>query len=243
MGVNNALGSEFVFEGLAQAGRGGENDGGVVGIGQQGDAAKGGGWSAKEIDEEAPTSGVLVGEETDDLAGVEDLGDVGGGTFFCDDPLPGPFPGAHNVSVEEAIGQMAGDGIRGEPHDSQDVIGQLPVSVVPGEQDDRSALDEQVQGFAHVFEVNVLKGGVDLQQARCVEDLDDQHAEMSERIACSFFDPAFGDVWPICQAEVLDSPLAVAGIEEVDDIPDESSNGQGGVGGEHLQGHSDQTNG
>ena len=117
MGIYNALGSEFVFEGSAQAGGGGENDGGVVGIGKQGDAAKGGGWSAKEIDEEAPTSGILVGEETDDLSGVEDLGDVGGGAFLGDDALSGSFAGAHDVAVEEAVGQMAGDGIRGETHD------------------------------------------------------------------------------------------------------------------------------
>ncbi len=101
--VDDFFNTDFVFEGRAQTSSGSDDDRCIIGSSQQGNASKGGCRSAKEIDKEAPAAGVLVGEETDNLAGIEDLGNSGGGALFGDDSLAALFAHAEDVAVHVGV--------------------------------------------------------------------------------------------------------------------------------------------
>ena len=79
-----------------------------------------------------------------------------------------------------------------------------------GEHNDGAVLKKQVQGFGHVLQANVTKGGVDLDQSWCVKDLDDQHAQMAHAVPGSAFDPAVGGVGAVDQSQVVQGPAGPA---------------------------------
>ena len=192
--------------------------------------AEGGGPAPQELDEDAAGHGVLVQQETEELALLQGLDDPAQGAALGDDRIAELHPERLQPGFQQGVVQFPADGGQlpaAQAHGEGQV---LPVADVPGQADDPLALPER--GF-QVFlaldpgePADLLRGG--LQQAQGGEQ---QGPEVLEAGPGHLLDGRFVQT-QVGAAQVLPHHPAVPGVDPVEQPPHGAPQLPGGLPGQ-----------
>ena len=169
-----------------------DHDGQVVRDRQQTDALVGAGLAPEEIHEDALAAGVLVGDEAQRAALLDDLGHHLGGPLLVDQFEPMPLPQVVQETIEVLVVQRAGDAVDIEAKKARHVPDELEVAVMGRHHDQALALLHHPFRVFRLREARVLTPVVLLDQPRRDQHVDGQHDKLLEAAPPGLLDPLLG---------------------------------------------------
>ncbi len=231
--VDDAVTDHFEPEAVVEPAAAADEDGDIKLHGQQADAFVGGGFAAEEVHEDVLAAAVLVGDDAQGGASFEDVEHGVGGAFFVDDVLA-LVQDVIDILVDVGIVDGAGDVEGFHAQGGEDAAHDLEVAVVAGDQDDAAAVEQKLEDFGDIAQLDVAVPGGMTHESGGIEDVEGEHDQMLETAAGGAFDPG-GGFFGVAQAEVLQGAVPAPAIDEVEAPAQPAGHPQRGVDGGDLQ--------
>ncbi len=188
-GHDEAGGFDFEGESIAHPAAACDSDWHIVFHCDQADAFICTRLATEEIDEDTLFPGVLVCDEAETCPCGGDGFHLVGCTFFVDYFLAGVSANALKVVVDELVVEGSYDSVHIEVEKSQQIAHNLEVAVMTRDPKHTLAALHQPLDRFDIFVCGVLVPVVALDEARCKEDIDDEHNDMLEGTSAGFDEP------------------------------------------------------